>query len=119
MLSPCQNVTLYFIVTFCISNVHEGRIGFPCQICGKAFVVKHHPRAVLDSMLIVGRIIGKKMTLALGSTQLDITQTSGTFLATFENTGNNPLEEGRSLLDSLLIVGNTIGKKPPLKDYKH
>ena len=31
----CQNVTL------CTSNVHEGRIGFPCQICGKAFVVKH------------------------------------------------------------------------------
>ena len=32
---PCQNVTLY------ISNVHEGKISFPCQICGKAFVVKH------------------------------------------------------------------------------
>ena len=24
-----------------ISNVHEGKISFPCQICGKAFVVKH------------------------------------------------------------------------------
>ena len=47
-----------------ISNVHEGKISFPCQICGKAFVVKHHPRAVLDSMLIVGRIIGKKMNIA-------------------------------------------------------